>query len=186
MPSRYVTIAKWANEFGWTHGAELGVSDGRTYLYLLEHCPQLNLIGVDVWDMPGITFGLTASAVKCRCIYCSERKEARRGVTVQEQERMVRAASVRWGRSTLYKMRTIDAANKVEDGSLDFVFIDADHSMEGVRDDIMAWQRKLKPSGWMIGHDFNMPSVKRGVALRYHAEPVEQEDDHLWFVRGSC
>lgn len=186
MPARFVTLAKLANGFQWKRGAELGVSDGRTHLFLLENCPQLELIGVDVWDLAGIKLGPTASNERCRCIYCAETKAGRRSSTVQERERLVRAGSVRWGRSTIYKMTTVDAAKKVEYASLDFVFVDADHSMEGVRDDIAAWRPKLKSTGWMIGHDFNMSSVRAGIYMHYDQTEVCQEDDHIWFVRGIC
>jgi len=165
-------------------GAELGVSDGRTHLYLLEHCPQLSLIGVDAWDTPGVKPGPTFSNEFCRCPTCVETKAGRRKTTHQQREQMVRDGILQYpGRSTLYKMRTTEAARKVADRSLDFVFVDSDHSMEGVRDDIAAWHGKIKPGGWMIGHDWNMSSVRAGVLMRYRQDAIEFEDDHLWFVR---
>lgn len=41
-----------------------------------------------------------------------------------------------------------------DDGSLDFVFIDADHRYEGVSRDIDAWAPKVKRGGILAGHDF--------------------------------
>jgi len=183
MPPRYVTLAAWANQYDWRLGAELGVSDGKTHLYLLEHCPNLHLIGVDVWDMPGVKLGATTSNERCECPNCLDTKAGRRKTTMRQREEMARYSSERLGRSTLYKMRTVDAAAKVEDGSLDFVFVDGDHSMEGVRDDIAAWKAKIRPGGWMIGHDYNMASVRAGVSHHYPESDVLQEDDHIWFVK---
>lgn len=182
MSARYEILAGWANTLGWTRGAELGVSDGRTHIYLLEHCPQLHLIGVDVWDLPGIVPGATVSGEKCRCQYCSETKAGRKVANVQKREALARAGAMRFGRSILHKAPTTAAARLVEDGGLDFVFVDADHSMEGVRDDIVAWARKLKPDGRMAGHDWNMAGVRNGVLCHYPEADIRTEDDHVWWV----
>ncbi len=58
------------------------------------------------------------------------------------------------------KMWTHEAAMQIDDNSLDFVFIDADHSEGGVRRDIQGWLPKVKSTGWVLGHDINWPSVE--------------------------
>ena len=40
-----------------------------------------------------------------------------------------------------------------EDGSLDFVFIDASHEYEHVKADILKWYPKVKNGGVLAGHD---------------------------------
>lgn len=50
-----------------------------------------------------------------------------------------------------------DAARHFADGSVDFVFIDADHVYPRVIEDIRAWLPKIKPGGIMAGHDYNYP-----------------------------
>lgn len=49
--------------------------------------------------------------------------------------------------------------------SLDFVFIDGDHSYQSVCDDIFAWQSRVKPGGVLAGHDYtdNWPGVQAAV-----------------------
>lgn len=44
---------------------------------------------------------------------------------------------------------------EVQNGSLDFVFIDADHAESSVRHDIANWLPKLTATGWLIGHDYS-------------------------------
>ena len=67
------------------------------------------------------------------------------------------------------KMTSLEAAEKFKDNSLDFVFIDASHEYEDVRDDILAWYPKVKPSGIIAGHDYYheeydwFPGVKQAV-----------------------
>ncbi len=41
-----------------------------------------------------------------------------------------------------------------EDSSLDFIFIDADHEYEGIKNDITWWYPKLKQNGIIAGHDY--------------------------------
>lgn len=53
------------------------------------------------------------------------------------------------------KMPSLDAAKLYEDQSLDFVFLDANHSYQGAKEDIAAWRKKVKPGGIFAGHDYN-------------------------------
>ena len=46
---------------------------------------------------------------------------------------------------------------------LDFVFIDGAHLYEDVLADIKAWKRKVKKGGYIGGHDYDNPNVKRAV-----------------------
>merc|ERR1712096_124999 len=41
----------------------------------------------------------------------------------------------------------------VRDGTLDGVFVDADHHFDAVFKDVGAWWPKLVPDGLMLGHD---------------------------------
>lgn len=58
------------------------------------------------------------------------------------------------GRLVPMRMRSLDAASKFEDGSLAFVYIDADHSYSAALADMCAWWPKVKPGGVFCGHDF--------------------------------
>lgn len=49
---------------------------------------------------------------------------------------------------------SVDVSQKYQDKSLDFVFLDADHSYDGVKSDIAAWLPKVKPGGYIGGHDY--------------------------------
>ncbi len=48
-----------------------------------------------------------------------------------------------------------------KDKSIDFVFIDGDHSYDAVIKDIKAWLPKIKTGGILSGHDYEIPSVKK-------------------------
>jgi len=63
------------------------------------------------------------------------------------------------------------AAALFEDGSVDFVYIDGDHSYKGAARDILAWLPKLKADGWMGGHDYNQ-EVEKVVADVFPEKPL--------------
>lgn len=58
---------------------------------------------------------------------------------------------------------SVAAAACFSESSLDFVFLDADHHYEEVMADIEAWKHLIKPGGYLGGHDYPHPPVKRAV-----------------------
>ena len=54
-------------------------------------------------------------------------------------------------------------AEQIPDTSLDFCFIDADHTYEGVSKDILAYKNKVKEGGMFCGHDYDQPGNKQAV-----------------------
>lgn len=62
------------------------------------------------------------------------------------------------------QMSSLEAAVRFKDRSLDFVFIDGDHSFDAVVADIRAWRPKIKPGvGVLAGHDIDREDVRRAV-----------------------
>lgn len=54
-------------------------------------------------------------------------------------------------------------APKVENKSIDVVYIDGDHSYEAVLKDLESWYPKLKEGGFLCGHDYNPVGKHKGV-----------------------
>lgn len=48
---------------------------------------------------------------------------------------------------------------------LDLIYVDANHSYEGVKKDILAWSSKLKRNGVMALHDYNNPTHEVTAAI---------------------
>jgi hypothetical protein len=71
---------------------------------------------------------------------------------------------------------TTEVAEQHRDRPVRFLFIDADHSYEGVKADFETWSPQVVPGGYIVFHDYAIPSVRRfvddelcgrsGVALR--------------------
>jgi hypothetical protein len=55
---------------------------------------------------------------------------------------------------TTVRKSSTEAACDFENASLDFVFIDAGHQYDDIYADISAWLPKVKPGGWLAGHDY--------------------------------
>jgi predicted O-methyltransferase YrrM len=64
---------------------------------------------------------------------------------------------------TPIRLPSIEAATKFSDDSLDFVFIDASHDYENVKNDILAWYPKVKYNGILAGHDTPWDGVQKAV-----------------------
>jgi predicted O-methyltransferase YrrM len=56
-----------------------------------------------------------------------------------------------------------DMADKLPNNFADIVFIDADHSYEAVKKDILKYSPKLKETGLLTGHDIDYPGVNQAV-----------------------
>jgi len=77
------------------------------------------------------------------------------------------------------------SADLYKDGSLDFVFIDANHTYEGVNEDITKWRPKVKPGGFMAGHDYRKRAhwgVIRAVD-EFFGKKYITVLNHCWFIK---
>lgn len=93
-------------------------------------------------------------------------------------------------RAHIVHATSMEAATKIKDASMDLVFLDADHSYEGVKEDIEAWQHKVKPGGWIGGHDylnpepgFDFSGVEAAVDEWAYGRLIETDDNCTWFHR---
>jgi len=75
-----------------------------------------------------------------------------------------------------------EMANNFEDGSVDFVFIDADHAYESVKKDIEAWLPKVKNGGYLSGHDYasHAPGVISAVNEKF--SDVITTPEGVWYL----
>jgi len=84
-----------------------------------------------------------------------------------------------------YRMTSLEASRLHEDGTVDFVFIDADHGYEAVKTDIVSWLPKLREGAIMAGHDYGHPPVTRAVSEQFGE--LAQTDCGCWYgeLRGG-
>ena len=72
-------------------------------------------------------------------------------------------------RVLVIRATSVDGTQHFKDGSLDFVYIDADHRYKYIKEDLAAWYPKVKSGGIFAGHDYlnikvpHIVEVKRAV-----------------------
>jgi len=88
------------------------------------------------------------------------------------------------------KMMSVDAAKTIDDAALDFVYIDANHAYEYVKLDLETWYDKVKPGGWVMGHDWPYPTVQQAVNefmaarnIHFHPDSGQLHGTHDWWFR---
>ena len=161
-------------------GAEIGVWQVQMSEQFLRMNPGLFLILVDRWccPPPGDSYF-----------------EGSRVMSKHPQEKFDRAYADTIRRVTpfadrvkVYKMTSVQAAPRIEDGSLDFVFIDGDHSYKGVTTDLELWVPKVRQGGLISGHDWGNAGTFQDVehAVRDFfgdIKGVETGVNNTWFRR---
>lgn len=162
---------------GVTHnlvGAEIGVDTGKTCKVLFERIPGLFLYLVDRWIETPEGDSYFRGAKKL----CHEPQSYFDKAYVR-----VKDIAKPYDHKIL-KMDSVEAAKFVEDGVLDFCFIDGDHSYEGTRNDIEAWLPKVRTNGWLCGHDYDnqntIGDVKTAVDEAF-GDDIELSYNTTWF-----
>jgi predicted O-methyltransferase YrrM len=134
------------------HGVEHGSFSGVSSRVIALHCEKLDC--VDPWSW----------------------------AAVKEAEKMFDKILVDYPNITKVKLTGTEAAKSYEDHSLDFVYIDADHTYSAVVEDINTWKSKIKQGGYIAGHDSYMPEVLNAVKDCL-GEPIETFSDTSWIFQ---
>ena len=121
---------------------EIGSFKGKSSCFLAAGLPAMaKLICVDTWNNDAMPYDSQSDVlpefVKNTATY-QQQIEIRRGHSLE-------VAST-WSRT------------------IDFLFIDGDHSYEGCSTDLAAWLPFIKQGGWIAFHDSGEPGVARAIA----------------------
>lgn len=133
-----IELAQHFAELGFHLGAEIGVEQGIFAEKLIQNIPHMTrLYCVDNWGNrdhkktdPAETARRKASHDECK------------------------ARLSKYPCALIVEQTSMDAIPIFEDGSLDFVFIDANHEYGHVKDDIREWAKKVRVGGIVSGHDY--------------------------------
>jgi len=124
------------NELGCKKGVEVGAFKGVFTASLARKSPNTEVTGIDAWT---VYKGYKDTDIT------SLESEA-------QTEAEHRASEI--PNMKLKKAWSLDAAKTYNDGSLDFVYIDANHDYEHCKEDLEAWAKKVKSGGLVMGHDY--------------------------------
>jgi hypothetical protein len=128
--------------------AELGVFKGDFSRELLE-CSPLILWLVDTWS----------GAMSCGNKDGLDRVD----VADMSQVYLEIVDEYSYPNVNIYRGRSTDFLFAIEDDSLDCVYIDTTHEFEMTRDELNLSRDKVKPGGWITGHDYNVSEVQTAV-----------------------
>lgn len=120
----------------FTRGAEIGVWKGKWSARLCKDNPALHMLCVDRW----------ATYAE----YGDSRNREDALTAAYEEAKTVLAHY----RATIVRAASVDAARDVADGSLDFIYVDANHAETFVRQDLDVWVPKVRSGGIISGHDY--------------------------------
>lgn len=123
-------------------GAEIGVQKGLFARVIIDGCKPKLMYLVDCWEESN---GITSSDIQ----HLKALRNALKQVAQEMCDGVVRVVPA-WSR---------DGAQWVPDGSLDFIYIDGDHRLAGIRADLAMWAPKVKSGGWVLGHDVQLPQI---------------------------
>lgn len=162
------TLADLFGDLGFRRGVEVGVEQGEYAEVLCRANPGGEYIGVDAWK-----------AYRGYRDHVGQRKLD--GFYRATQKRLEPYPNAR-----LIREYSTRASRQFEDGSLDWVYLDGNHSFESVTADLVAWSPKLKVGGIMSGHDYvryRLPNLIHVVqAINGWTDAYEIRP---WFILGQ-
>lgn len=153
-------LARLFAELGFKRGAEIGVAEGNYSEILLRANPECELLLVDPWhhysDNPQ---GKS-----------KEKHEFAYNETLRKTES--------YPNVNICPQLSMDAVRDVDDDSLDFVYLDANHSYPFIMTDIIEWTKKVR-SGGIVALD----DVYKLDEARWGAGPMEAIYDYTRAMR---
>lgn len=152
-----------------SRGAEIGVWRGEHAAALLERNPALELLLVDPYTpQPGY----------------QERKN--HPAYLARAERMAKERLAPFGAAAIFvRAPSVEAAAAVDDQSLDFAFIDADHSYRATLEDLHTWAPKVRRGGLLCGHDYGTNPGRHIEVERAVLEYTAAHGIDPWFITAE-
>lgn len=142
VPLHRYYLAYLLNRRGLTgEGAEIGVKRGIHSQVILSRWKGRKLYLVDPWEEQD-----DESYVDRANVY-QERHNEFLDETLSRMQEF-------GGRFEILRDYSVEAAKRIPDESLDFVYIDARHDYDSVLEDLHAWYPKVKDGGIIAGHDY--------------------------------
>lgn len=129
-------------------GAEIGVYRGENAAMILASWKG-KIILVDAWrPLPGFEFTWSENS----------EEDHQRNYRMAQENLAIYEDRCQWMRCT-----SAEAAMRIEDGSLDWVYIDTNHKYEYVAQDLRLWYPKVRVGGIVSGHDYVDPNREGGL-----------------------
>lgn len=137
-------------KLGYKVGCEIGLEKGKNAVQMFDNIPGLKLYGVDPYRQHP----------QCSYVYHAEiRHWDERYLNGCKKQALNRMQNRNF---ELLQDFSEDAVKKVEFNSLDFVYIDGDHSYDMAMLDVILWGQRVRKGGIISGHDYFYEKNKPG------------------------
>lgn len=166
-----VALARTMRDMGLVKAVEVGSRYGASAQLWKEHIPDLDITCIDPY-------------------------RAYHRVSQERQDLIYSGACENAAKCgfKLLRKASLDAVDDYEDGSLDWVHIDGDHTFDAAVQDIIRWAHKVREGGLVLVHDycaFGMSGVIPAIDSYTHCHRIDpwyvaraQEPTALW-QRGA-
>ena len=161
-------------------GAEIGVASGKNAQRILNFLNIKQLILVDPWKVYSDAWQVDNTSPKRLDKFDDTFHENNYKKTVKNFSNNPKVKIIR--------DYSVNAAKMFDDKYFDFVYLDGDHSYEGVKKDLDSWYPKLKKFGVMCGDDYgnmHLPVIEAVSEFVYEHKLLVtcSEDKQFWFVK---
>jgi hypothetical protein len=92
----------------------------------------------------------------------------------------------KYGNKILIKKTSLEASKMFKDEEFDFVYIDADHSHDGISQDLRLWYPKVRKGGILSGHDYHQNMIGVVMAVNEFCDEYKLKIMHSitdWWVK---
>ncbi len=155
-------------EMGFSVGAEIGVDKGEFSEKFARS--GLSLYAIDPW--------------KSYSDYKDSRGQQRLDFLYEHTKRVLAP----YQKCTVVRKTSMEAVKDFEDGSLDFVYIDGNHQLRYVIEDLTEWSKKVRTGGVVCGHDYiyTNPRTQAGICHVIYAVNAftQAYKIHDWYLLG--
>lgn len=130
-------------------GAEIGVQQGLFSKHILDYWQGEKLYLIDAWRHFDSGYIDIANG--------------EHNIQLNNMAKTFMEVYAHQSRVVIIRELSVEAAKIFADGFFDWIFLDANHSYDAVKEDLVAWHPKIKKGGIFSGHDYlDSPKAENG------------------------
>jgi hypothetical protein len=149
---RWEVINVFITQFNWKIGVEVGVNEGANIFEIAKNNTKSKIYGVDPYRIQ-----------RENSLYEKNISQEYTDKSLNIIKRKTLKEALKYPNLEIIVDTSENASKQFDRESIDFVFIDGDHSYGSVKNDIKCWEPIVKENGLIMGHDYNWGDVARAV-----------------------
>ena len=139
-------IPKIIKKYSYKNYIEIGIQNGNFTEFILNNTNLEHVIGIDPF--------LPCNGKECGWSHSHDVLIADQETQSKTKLHTLKKLSRFGNKFQFFEMTSYEYGLTLKDESLDIVFIDGDHSEDGVYQDLDIFYKKLRKGGLLVGHDY--------------------------------